>query len=70
MVEGVPGGKANMRRWLQGLSGSNQARTCILFLPPALFEGFFSQRLLFIFVCFCAKPLLGFSQRSKVRMSE
>jgi hypothetical protein len=33
-------------------------------------EGFSSQHLLFIFVCFCAKPLLGFRQRSKVRLSE
>jgi len=35
-VKDVANGKPNMWRWLQALSGSNQARTCILFLPPAL----------------------------------
>jgi raffinose/stachyose/melibiose transport system permease protein len=36
MVEHVVGAKPNIWRRLQALSGSNQARTCILFLPPAL----------------------------------
>ena len=31
----MPGGTPNIWRWLQGLSGSNEAGTCILFLPGA-----------------------------------